>query len=797
MAQQPGPAWIRDFADTGLADLPSVGGKNASLGELASSLGTFLAVPEGFAVVADGYRSFVAQDGLWERLAAILDSVDWQDAALAERAAQELREMVLATPLPDEVAEQAAAAYVGLEQRFGRRVAVAVRSSATAEDLPEASFAGVHESFLNVRGQAALIEAIRQCYASLFSVRAITYRIEQGFVHDAVALSVGVQRMIRADRAASGVIFTLETESGNRDIVMITGVWGLGEAIVQGIADPDEFLVHKPMLRQGHAHVLRRRIGAKQVRLIYSRPGAARPTSWKRVPRKLRSSPCLNDDQILDLARQALLIEQHYSGVHGRDTPMDIEWAEDGPGGKLYIVQARPETVHSARQRQVMQVSRLTGKGRVLLTGQAVGQGIASGRVRQVADTHGLAELKAGEVLVAATTAPDWESAMQRAAAIVTEHGGRTCHAAIVARELGIPAIVGVKGATQLLQEGAAVTVSCAEGEVGQVLEGLVPFETQAVELNPAALPPVEIMVNLGNPDLAFKTAALPVSGVGLARMEFIITEAIRAHPMALRFPERIAAASTRRAIDRLIGNSATGSDYFVAQLAEGIAVIAAAFYPRPVILRTSDFKSNEYAALLGGSDFEQAEANPMIGFRGAARYVHPAYRPAFELECQAIKRVRDELGLTNLIVMIPFCRRIEEAREVLSIMAGQGLERGKNGLQLYIMCEIPSNVVLIDAFAQLFDGFSIGSNDLTQLTLGIDRDSDILSPGFSEQDPAVLALIEQAIAGAHRAGRHCGICGQGPSDRPEFAEWLIARGIDSMSLNPDSVPALLQRLAR
>jgi pyruvate, water dikinase len=788
--------FFRWFDEIGLDDIALVGGKNASLGELARSLGDTLKVPEGFAITSESYRRFVNRNGLWTRLMDILDQTNWNDPKATGPASAKLRKLVLEAPLPDGLETDIRIAYDRLEQKFGRNVAVAVRSSATAEDLPTASFAGVHESFLNVRGPTALVAAVKDCFASLFSERAISYRIDKGFAHRTVALSVGVQRMIRADRASSGVIFTLDTESGSRDVVMVTGVWGLGEAIVQGIADPDEFLVHKPTLRLGHNYVLRRRIGAKAVKLIYGSRADAGHTRWQNVPRKARGMACLADTEILELAQQALAIETHYSGYHRRPTPMDIEWAKDGPDGDLYIIQARPETVHATEGQAALKLYRLTGDAPIILSGQAVGQGIASGPVRLVASKDDLANLEAGEVLVAETTAPDWESAMKRAAAIVTEHGGRTCHAAIVARELGIPAIVGAAKARQLLKPGQGVTVSCAEGEKGNVRNGNVPFAVETVNVDAIQSGNVEIMVNIGNPDKAFRTAALPVAGVGLARIEFIISDAIKAHPMALLFPDRVKNAKARRALMALTAGFSDGADYFVTQLAEGIGVIAAAFYPRPVIVRTSDFKSNEYASLLGGADFEMAESNPMIGFRGASRYMHPAYQPAFELECQAIKRGRDEMGLTNLIVMIPFCRRIAEANQVLDIMARNDLNRGETGLQVYMMCEIPSNVILVDAFAKLFDGFSIGSNDLTQLTLGVDRDSDILAPDFDEEDPAVLRMIEQAIEGMHRNGKHCGICGQAPSDKPGYAKWLIDRKIDSISLNPDSVLGVMQRLS-
>lgn len=788
--------FIRWFDEIGLDDLNLAGGKNASLGELARFLGSSIKVPEGFAITADAYRQTIDRDNLWQRMMVILDQTDWRNPKATGPASAKLRAMVQNARLPDGLVADIEFAYRRLEREFGRGVAVAVRSSATAEDSPTASFAGVHESYLNVRSAKALVGAVKDCFASLFSERAISYRIDKGFAHHSVALSVGVQRMIRADRASSGVIFTLDTESGSRDVVLISGVWGLGEAIVQGIADPDEFLVHKPTLRLGRNNILRRRIGAKQIKLVYGKRIDAGRTKWQTVPRKKQAMQCLSDPEILDLARQAMLIEDHYSKHYDSPTPMDVEWAKDGADGDLYIIQARPETVHAAVGDAALKLYRLTGSGPVVVSGQAVGQGIATGIVRFVTGKPDLAELNEGDVLVAETTAPDWEAAMKRAAAIVTEHGGRTCHAAIVARELGIPAIVGAKGARSLLQAGQKITISCAEGERGKVYAGHIPFALDSMDIANITPADVEIMVNIGNPDIAFRTAALPVAGVGLARIEFIIANDIGAHPMALLFPERVISKKTRRQLEALTKGYTNGTDYYTSRLAEGIGVITAAFYPRPVIVRTSDFKSNEYASLIGGADFEKPENNPMIGFRGASRYMHPDFRPAFELECAAIRHVRDDMGLTNLVVMIPFCRSLREANEVLDIMARGDLNRGENGLKVYMMCEIPSNVILVDEFSKLFDGFSIGSNDLTQLTLGIDRDADILADSFNEEDPAVLKMIEQTIVGAHKAGRHCGICGQAPSDRPGFARWLIDRDIDSISLNPDSVLRVMQRLA-
>ncbi len=791
-------AYIRWLSELHLDDIAHVGGKNASLGELSNALAGKIMVPETFAVTAEAYRDLVDVNEIWPQMDQILQKTDWSDLAVAASMAARIREMIAKARFPKNLEDDIRSAYRTLCDDHGRNTAVAVRSSATAEDLPEASFAGQHETFLNIRGGDDLVQAVRLCFASLFTQRAISYRNNHGFAHRDVALSVGVQRMIRADKASSGVIFTLDTESGNRDVVLTTAVWGLGEAIVQGVVDPDEYIVHKPTLEQGFNQVIRHRIGAKEKKLVYASGKSEEPTVWRPVPSAQRLQPCLSDAEIVQLARQAVVIEKHYSKIHSRPTPMDIEWAKDGPEGKLYILQARPETIHAASDANLLTQYRLMGDAdeKVIIEGQAIGDRIGSGPVRLIGDSDELELVESGDVLVAEATTPDWEPAMKRSAGIITEHGGRTCHAAIVARELGIPVIVGAAGARNLLADRQDVTVDCSQGMTGRVLDGEVPFTVETVDVSDMTSSDVDLMVNIAIPDAAFKTAVLPVAGVGLARTEFIIANDIEAHPMALLFPDRVSNAKTRRQIEKLTARYEDGADYFVSRLSEGIAMIAAAFYPRPVIVRTSDFKTNEYASLLGGSDFEAAENNPMIGFRGASRYVHPAYRPAFDLECEALRRVRDDMGLSNVIVMIPFCRRIEEARRVIELMAGNGLQRGQNGLQLYVMCEIPSNVILIDEFAKLFDGFSIGSNDLTQLVLGIDRDSEILAGDFDEEDPAVTAMIEQTIAGAHRNGLKCGICGQAPSDRPAFADWLVEQHIDSISLSPDSVLGVLKRFS-
>lgn len=781
--------WFRTFDEIGLDDVGLVGGKTASLGELRRALAAQAAVPDGFAVTAAVFREIIETNGLSAEMAKILAETDWTRSADGADSSRRLRAMVEDAVWPDGLSAAIREAYRRLGG--GQAVSVAVRSSATAEDLPGASFAGLHESFLNIRGERALESAIRRCLSSLFTERAISYRITKGFAHDKVALSVAVQLMVDASAGASGVIFTLDTESGCRDIVMVTGVLGLGETIVQGIADPDEFLVHKPTFNKGHRTVLRHKIGAKQVRMIRDRTGV-RTVSPRLAA---RHAPCLDDTEILSLAGKAIAIEAHYSRRAGQDTPMDIEWAKDGRSGRLYIIQARPETVHGGAIAAQALRYRLQGDGPVIASGQAVGERIAAGPVRVVQDASGLEAVRPGDVLVAENTSPDWEPVMRRASAIVTEHGGRTCHAAIIARELGIPAIVGVAGARTRLADGHIVTVSCAEGETGRIREGSLPFVAEPIAIRGHRSDRPKILVNVADPAKAFRTAALPVDGVGLARIEFIITQSIGVHPMALAAPERVSDPRVRRKIATLVSGYRDGADFFEQRLAEGVGVIAAAFYPRPVIVRTSDFKSNEYRALLGGEDFETPEDNPMIGFRGASRYIHPDYSPAFALECRALARVRDEMGLDNVIVMIPFCRRIVEGKRVLAAMAENGLARTSvNGLKIYAMAEIPSNALLVDAFAELFDGFSIGSNDLTQLTLGVDRDSAILAADFDEQDPAVLRLIEEVIAGAHRHGLPCGLCGQGPSDKPAFADWLIEKGVDSLSLNPDSVPGFLAR---
>jgi len=785
----PKNSYVRWFEKIRLKDIPEVGGKNASLGELYSVLAAEgVRVPDGFALTASAYRDALAEAGVEAELRRLLSGFDHHDVALlAERAAAS-RQLVYKATGNAHVRAEIAAAYRALEKRCGANVAVAVRSSATAEDLPTASFAGQHESFLNVRGEVDLFEACRRCFASIFTDRAIVYRIDNGFDHFKVALSVGVMKMVRSDLAASGVIFTLDTESGFRDVVFITGAWGLGENVVQGKVDPDEFHVHKPTFRQGYRAVLSHSLGKKEMRLVYARGRGEASTRNLPTAKASRERFCLADAEVLELADYAIRIEDHYSKLAGRPTPMDIEWAKDGEDGKLYIVQARPETVASQRAPDAFETCTLKGSGPVLATGRAVGEKIASGKVRVVASAHDLTAFRPGEVLVAGATSPDWEPVMKTAAAIVTSHGGRTCHAAIVARELGIPAVVGAEAAVEKLAPGRLVTVSCADGEVGKVYDGKLPFEVSRISAQSLPRPHTAIMVNLGNPELAFHTAMLPSDGVGLARMEFIINEHIGVHPMALVHPDKVASRKERAAIAPLVRDYAQPTDFFVDKLAEGVGTIAAAFYPRPVIVRLSDFKTNEYASLLGGAEFEPKEENPMLGFRGAARYSHPAYAAGFALECRALARVRNEMGLTNLRVMVPFCRRAAEGAQVIETMVRHGLKRGDNGLEIYVMCEIPNNVIQIDAFAQLFDGFSIGSNDLTQLTLGVDRDSDIVAFDFDERDPGMLEMLRLAVTGAKRNHRHVGICGEAPANYPEIARFLASLGIDSISVNAASL---------
>jgi len=790
MIDQSAARW---FADLRSEDIAAVGGKNAALGELYSALlPQGVRVPNGFALTVELYRAALTEANAWPRLASLLSSIQPGDVKRLAIAAAEARAIVYDATATARVRAAVAENYARLEEEYGRDVAVAVRSSATAEDLPTASFAGQHESFLNVRGAEAVFEACRLCFASVFTDRAIVYRNDNGFDHLKIGLSVGIMKMVRSDRAASGVAFTLDTETGFRDVVFVTGAYGLGENVVQGRVDPDEFYVHKPTFRAGHRCVLRRALGSKQQRMVYGSDRGHATVNVETLPAD-RDRFCIDDGDVLTIADYALRIEDHFSARAGHPMPMDIEWAKDGLDGSIYIVQARPETVASRKPVGSFESYRLNDSGPILLTGRSVGEKIAHGTVRRVAGNADLAAFRPGEVLVAETTSPDWEPVMKQASAIVTDRGGRTCHAAIVARELGIPAVVGAENATQLLEPGVAVTVCCAEGDTGRVYAGTLAFEVAAIDAASLPRPRTGIMVNLGNPDLAFKTALRPNDGVGLARMEFVIAEHIGIHPMALVEPAKVASAADRETIARLTRHHRRPADFFVERLSEGIGTIAAAFHPKPVIVRLSDFKTNEYARLVGGAAFEPREENPMLGFRGAARYAHPAYAAGFALECAALRRVREEMGLVNLKIMVPFCRRVEEAHRVLDALAANGLRRGDKGLEIYLMCEIPNNVIQVDAFAQLFDGFSIGSNDLTQLTLGVDRDSQIVAFDFDERDPGMLEMLRLAVVGAHRNGRHVGICGEAPATYPGIAAYLTQLGIDSISVNSDSVPKTLK----
>ncbi|WP_373199375.1 phosphoenolpyruvate synthase [Mycobacterium marinum] len=779
-------SYVRFFEEFGIEDVPQVGGKNASLGEMFQKLSQQgVRVPHGFATTADAYKHMLDRAGAWDALHAELDDLDADDVTALARKGKRAREIVYGAGLPEDLASEIVAAYRIMQEEYGEDVSLAVRSSATAEDLPTASFAGQQETFLNIKGEESLLDACRRCFASLFTDRAIHYRVDQGFDHFKVALSIGIMKMVRSDLASSGVMFTLDTESGFNDVVFVTGAYGLGENVVQGAVDPDEFYVHKPTYQAGHRAVLRRLIGDKAVKMVFVEGGTKQTTRNIPTPKADRAHFCITDEDVLELAGYALAIEQHY----GR--PMDIEWAKDGLDGKLYIVQARPETAASQRSMTTVETYVLEGSGEqreILTEGRSVGEKVASGVVKRIDDLERLSDFKPGQVLVADTTTPDWEPVMKIAAAIVTNRGGRTCHAAIIARELGIPAVVGAGDATTNVPDGQLVTVSCVEGDTGRVYRGEVGFHVDRTEVADLARPRTEVMVNLGNPDLAFKTSFLPNDGVGLARMEFIVGEYIKVHPMALLHPDKVDDPEARRTIERLTRGYSDGAEFFVQRLSEGIGTIAAAFWPKPVVVRMSDFKSNEYASLIGGSGFEPTESNPMIGFRGASRYAHPAYAEGFALECRAMQRVRDQMGLTNVVIMLPFVRRVAEADLVLETMAEHGLRRGENGLKVYAMCEIPNNVILIDQFAKRFDGFSIGSNDLTQLTLGVDRDSEIVAFDYDERDDGVKEMIRLAVEGCRRNGIHSGLCGQAPSDYPDMAEFLVRAGIDSVSLNPDVV---------
>jgi pyruvate,water dikinase len=779
-----------DFSQITLDDVPRVGGKNASLGQLFCNLRSLgISLMDGFATTAQAYDRLLDAAGLRDRLKDILAGLDPDDMKMLSARAQAARAAVIETPLADELVAAILLAYERLCRRLGREPELAVRSSATAEDLPEASFAGQQETFLNVRGKQALLRAVSACFASLFTDRAISYRARLGYDHMQVALSVGIQPMVRSDKGCAGVVFTLDTETGFRDAVLISGSYGLGEFVVQGVVTPDEWVVFKPTLQQDFRPIIGRRLGTKEVRLVYA--DGSRGTRSEATPLEARGRFCLSDDEVLKLARWGCLIEQHYSQRAGHPVPMDIEWAKDGITGELFILQARPETVHSAKVRgAATEIYHLTGKpGTPLISGQAVGAKVSCGPLRVVRNAAELHEVQAGDVLVAEMTDPDWEPVMKRVSAIVTDQGGRTAHAAIVSRELGLTCIVGTGNATKALRTGDVVTVSCAEGSEGHVYAGDVPFTVEKLAASTVPTTRTKVMLNVGDPERAFGLAAFPNAGVGLARMEFIVTNHIGMHPMALaRYPKLRDVVAKNEIELRLCGEDPR--EFFVRRLSEGVARIAAAFYPKPVILRTSDFKTNEYAMLLGGREFEPTEENPMLGFRGASRYYDARYQEGFALECQAILRARQQMGLTNLKVMIPFCRTVAEGRKVLATMAQHGLVQHENGLEVYMMCEIPSNVILAEEFLGIFDGFSIGSNDLTQLVLGIDRDSGTVSHLFDERDDAVRKMIAQAIETARRLDKPIGICGQAPSDHPDFAAWLVKCGITSISLNPDTAIA-------
>jgi pyruvate,water dikinase len=775
-----------------MSDVGRVGGKNASLGEMISQLsGAGVRVPGGFATTSDAFRLFLAENGLAEKISKRLAGLDADDVNALAAAGREIRESIIAQPFSAEFRQAIASAYDRLAAESGADVSFAVRSSATAEDLPDASFAGQQETYLNVHGLDNLLEAIKQVFASLYNDRAISYRVHKGYTHDEVALSAAVQRMVRSDKGASGVMFTLDTESGFDQVVFITAAYGLGETVVQGQVNPDEFYVYKRALREGRPAILRRGLGSKALRMVFTDSRqAGKSVRTIEVPEAERRKFSISDAEVMELARYAMIVEAHYQ------RPMDIEWGRDGNDGRLYILQARPETVKASEKVDTLRRYRLKERSEVLTTGRAIGQRIGSGPVRLIKNAAEMDRVKPGDVLVTDMTDPDWEPVMKRAAAIVTNRGGRTCHAAIIARELGIPAVVGCGDATDLLKDGKPVTVSCAEGDTGFVYRGLL--QTEVIDLSLSSMPkcPVKITMNVGNPELAFEFQRLPNEGVGLARLEFIIARMIGVHPKAvLAYPDL--SADLKLAVEEHSAGYVDPVSFYVDKLAEGVATLGAAFWPKPVIVRLSDFKSNEYSSLTGGSRYEPHEENPMLGFRGASRYIAQSFRDCFELECRAMKKVRDEMGLTNVEIMVPFIRTVEEGRRVLKLLAENGLERGKNGLRIIMMCEIPSNAILADQFLEHFDGFSIGSNDMTQMTLALDRDSGIIADAFDERDPAVKHMLHLAIQACRKAGKYVGICGQGPSDHPDLAEWLVREGIESLSLNPDTVVETWLYLAR
>ena len=786
-------SYVKRFSEIGIDDVAEVGGKNASLGEMYQNLtAQGVRVPNGFAVTTDAYKYLLEANGAWDKLHALLDDIDPDDVSDLQYRGQACREIIYQCEIPDDLKAVILSEYAHLKKEYGDDLCMAVRSSATAEDSPEASFAGQNDTYLNVSGEEALLDAYKRCVASNFTDRSIHYKFDNNFEYLKVHLCVVVMKMVRSDIGASGVMFSIDTETGFKDVVFINGSYGLGENIVQGSIDPDSFYVHKPTFSKGHRTVLKRRLGKKELTMVFNdvlNEGniSLEYTKNRATTAQEKAKFCVNDDDIMILADYAIKVENHYSKEAGFHKPMDMEWAKDGLDGHIYMVQARPETVESQKKGSVLELYHLKDKSRVLTQGYAVGSKIGTGRVHYIKDIKDLSSFAKGEVLVADTTTPDWEPIMKIASAIVTNRGGRTCHAAILSRELGIPAVIGAGNATDVLVNGDEVTVSCSQGEVGYVYKGKLDFELEKTDLQELAKTKTKIMMNLGNPDLAFSLSSLPVDGIGLARMEFVINNYIKAHPMALIHPEKLDTI-TQEKIQSLTSAFESNRDFFVKTLSEGVATIAASVYPKPCVVRMSDFKSNEYASLLGGKYFELDEDNPMIGFRGASRYTHSAYKEGFALECAAMKRVRDEMGFDNVVLMIPFCRRVDEGKRVIEAMKKQGLTQGENGLEIYVMCEIPNNVILIDEFSEVFDGFSIGSNDLTQLTLGVDRDSQIVSFDYNERDEGVMKMIEMAVLGAKRNGRHSGICGQAPSDYPEVAEFLVKLGIDSISLTPDSV---------
>ncbi|WP_394373280.1 MULTISPECIES: phosphoenolpyruvate synthase [Marinobacter] len=764
-----------------MSDVDRVGGKNASLGEMISNLANAgVTVPGGFATTAHAYREFLAKDGLKDRIDNALDALDINDVNELARVGAEIRQWVIDTPFPAQLEEALETAYDQL-RNGNDNLAVAVRSSATAEDLPDASFAGQQETFLNVVGLDKVKTSVKEVFASLFNDRAISYRVHHGFDHKLVALSAGIQKMVRSETAAAGVMFTLDTESGFRDVVFVTGSYGLGETVVQGAVNPDEFYVHKPTLEAGRPAVLRRNLGSKAIKMVYAGPDSDHFVDTVKVEQEQRGLFCITDEEVSELAKQAMIIERHYQ------RPMDIEWAKDGDDGRIYIVQARPETVKSRAAANVMERYLLKEQGKVLVEGRSIGHKIGSGPVKVITSINEMDRVQAGDVLVTDMTDPDWEPVMKRASAIVTDRGGRTCHAAIIARELGIPAVVGCGDATEVLKEDQEVTVSCAEGDTGMIYEGSLDFELRENTVDSMPNIPFKIMMNVGNPDRAFDFQALPNEGVGLARLEFIINRMIGVHPKALLNFDSLP-RDIHQTVEKRISGYTSPVDFYVDKLVEGISTLAAAFAPKKVIVRLSDFKSNEYANLIGGTLYEPDEENPMLGFRGASRYISENFRDCFELECRALKKVRDEMGFTNVEIMVPFVRTVGEAQQVVELLSQNGLKRGENGLRVIMMCELPANALLADQFLEHFDGFSIGSNDLTQLTLGLDRDSGIVAHLFDERNDAVKALLSNAIQACRKAGKYVGICGQGPSDHPDLAKWLMDQGIDTVSLNPDSV---------